>query len=191
MCCKRFEFRQTKILPNESIHDFNARLNVLSKHCSFDMAHLDQIILNASSKLREKLLLEKQLTLEKALEIAKYTAEGGKWMNQFIEAGSSISPEVRVKQEVNYSKQLSNFGSNIKFKNKSCYRCGSKHHLANDKNCPALKVKCHKCDVTGHFSNIVNLKSEPESPMSQNTTQFSPNQTTLWKIDTKGDVNVR
>ena len=71
--CERYNFRRVKILPKETIKDFNARLNSYSKYCNFnnytrDLAHLDQIILNASSKLREKLLLEKDLSLSKALD---------------------------------------------------------------------------------------------------------------------------
>lgn len=60
-----------KIVPNETIANFYARLNTASISYEFykyskDKAHLDQIILNAQPNLCEKLLLEKELTLVKS-----------------------------------------------------------------------------------------------------------------------------
>jgi len=88
--CERFNFRRIKIMPNETITNFNARLNSHSKYCGFnnysrDLAHLDLIILNAPQKLREKLLLEKDLTLKKAIDIASIAAEGSSWASQFCD----------------------------------------------------------------------------------------------------------
>ena len=156
--CERYTFRNVNILPKESIEDFNARLNTFSKHCEFnaysrDLAHLDQIILNAPTKLREKLLMEKELTLVKALEIARYAHLGSDWCNQFQED----------RKEVNWSRNTKFGGSNKlnhkvnKPKNdesnkKLCYRCGSNQHLANFKSCPALKIVCNKCSKKGHFA---------------------------------------
>lgn len=34
------------------------------------------------------------------------------------------------------------------------FRCGSDKHLSNDKNCPAAKVKCDKCNKKGHFARV-------------------------------------
>ncbi|ROL51121.1 Retrovirus-related Pol polyprotein from transposon 17.6 [Anabarilius grahami] len=35
-----------------------------------------------------------------------------------------------------------------------CFRCGSEKHLANDKNCPAVKVACRLCGKKGHFAKV-------------------------------------
>lgn len=88
--CERFNFRKVKISSDESMREFNARLNAYSKNCDFDnytrdLAHLDQIIMNAYPKLREKLLMEKDLILNKALDIAQYALEESLWCNQFEE----------------------------------------------------------------------------------------------------------
>ena len=157
--CERYKFRNVKIRPNETIVDFNARLNSYSKNCDFehytrDKAHLDQLILNATPKLREKLLLEQDLTLTKALDIAKYTLQGNLWCNQFD--GSADT----TKQEVNFNKNDSNnfkhfkkdSNKNFKASSKKCLRCGSGKHLANSNDCPARKVKCHSCEKIGHFA---------------------------------------
>jgi len=163
--CERFNFRKVTILPNESISEFNARLNTFSKHCKFDdysreLAHLDQIILNCPSKLRERLLMEKDLDLAKAIDIAKFAAEGSKWANEFV-PGSE--------REVNYTKPENKFKTNEKFSSndnfgkqgtRKCFRCGSGKHLANSKDCPALKVTCNKCSKVGHFAKYCLIKKD-------------------------------
>ena len=35
-----------------------------------------------------------------------------------------------------------------------CFRCGSKLHLANSKDCPAADKKCKNCNKTGHFAKV-------------------------------------
>ena len=169
--CERFNFRQVKIMPGETIEDFNIRLNKFSKHCKFDnysseLAHLDQIILNATPHLREKLLMEKGLTLTKALEIAKYAAEGKQWASQFPEV-----PNVKIKQEVNFNKNVkSDFkSSGTGNKVKQCFRCGSKSHLANENNCPAKKVKCRKCNKVGHYAKYCLVKKSFQSKEESKT----------------------
>lgn len=178
--CERYNFRKIKILPEESIVDFNARLNSCSKYCDFnnysrDLAHLDQIILNAHPKLREKLLLEKDLNLNKAIDIANYAAEGSNWANQF----NDIVPN----REVNFNKRSVKTSSHYSMPNKTkvktnlknkCLRCGSDKHLANNENCPAFKITCNKCNKLGHFAKHCltkskgKIKSEVKTVISDN-----------------------
>jgi len=136
--CERFNFRKIKILTGESISEFNTRLNT----------HLDQIILNSPPKLREKFLMEKDLNLNKAIEIASYAAEGSKWANQFAESTERevnfVKPEFRAPV---FPKE-----SSFKQSKSRCFRCGSGRHLANSKDCSALNSKCNKCGKIGHFA---------------------------------------
>ena len=154
--CERFQFRKILILPNESISEFNARLNTFSKNCNFhgysrELAHLDQIILNSPPKLRERLLMEKDLNLNKAIEIATFAAEGSKWANEFRQ---------NSEREVNFNKQVGKSGNsrdtnsskNERLSVRKCFRCGSPKHVANAKDCPAHKVTCHVCSKVGHFA---------------------------------------
>ena len=162
--CERYNFRRTNILPTESIIDFNARLNTVSKNCNFNNysrndAHLDQIIATAPSKLREKLLMEKDINLEKALEIAKHALEGSKWCNQFSLENNKVN--------INYSKDTNSKFVKNKMPNscgikgsKKCYRCGSPRHVANFEKCPASKVTCHKCNKVGHFEKFCLSRSK-------------------------------
>lgn len=175
--CERLNFRRVEILPGESVSEFNARLNGLSKHCDFDnysreLAHLDQILLNSVPPLREKLLLEKNLTLKKALEIAKYAAEGSSWALQFK---NNCPSEVQVKKEVNFNRSQKNkhkgysvSEGSSKTTTKACYRCGSKTHLANDKKCPAAKIKCNICTKVGHFAKFCLTKRNDNTCNTEN-----------------------
>ena len=102
-------------------------------------------------------MLEKDLILKKALDLAKYAAEGSQWADQFT--GTNV-PCVPIKQ-VNYSanKKAKPINSKITANNgRKCYRCGSNKHLANDKNCPASKITCNNYKKLGHYSKYCLLK---------------------------------
>ena len=100
--------------------------------------------------------MEKDLTLNKALEIANCALQGSKWCNQFSD-----------KLNVNYSKSA-NFDRDLKFKpafkkrenfkneskSRKCYRCGSLQHVANYNKCPAVKITCNICKKVGHFAKF-------------------------------------
>jgi len=167
--CERFNFRKVKISSDESMREFNARLNAYSKNCDFDnytrdLAHLDQIIMNAHPKLREKLLMEKDLTLNKALDIAQYALEGSRWCNQFEEMNIKEVHFNKDKYSKNFNPKVSNFKPNNSFnKSKKCYRCGSHKHVASFLKCPAIKITCNNCSKLGHFAKfcLSNDKSKP------------------------------
>jgi len=72
--------------------------------------------------------MEKDLTLCKAVEIAKLAAEGTKWASQF-DIGSHEVNFVNKKFKP-YSKFVPNKSKN-NTQSKSCLRCGSNKHLAN------------------------------------------------------------
>ena len=186
--CERLNFRKVKMNPGESVNEFNLRLNGFSKNCNFDnysrdLAHLDQILLNCVPSLREKLLLEKNLTLDRAVEIAKHASEGTKWADTFNETSVAIKKEVNFSRSKNNSKYPRGKYTN---KVKSCYRCGSNNHLANDKKCPAVNAKCKNCTKIGHFAKYCLTKSKVDSSDEKNVKQISSSEYT----DNCGHFNV-
>lgn len=40
------------------------------------------------------------------------------------------------------------------FQGKTCYRCGSKQHMANFQKCPAKNAICNACKKKGHFAKV-------------------------------------
>ena len=71
---ERLNFRSIGINPGESLLDYESRLNSFSKSCEFqnydrDSAHLEMVLIAAPQKIKEKLLLTPDLTLDIAKNI--------------------------------------------------------------------------------------------------------------------------
>lgn len=151
---------------NESIAQYVTRLRSLAKTCEFhdtDDEIVDQVIEKCNSrKLRKRLLKEHDLTLAKLCEIAAIIEAADHQAEQYknTQPTDTIVNDESDNDEVN---RISNRTHRIRFpkssisrqteKNQTCYRCGSKHHLAN--TCEVTKGKsCHACGKPGHFSNV-------------------------------------
>ena len=84
---ERFNFRSIGINPSESLLDYESRLNSFSKSCAFqncdrDSPHLEMLLISAPQKIKEKLLLTPDLTLDIAKNILKTMEVGSKWVSQ-------------------------------------------------------------------------------------------------------------
>ena len=168
---ERLNFRSIGINPGESLLDYESRLNSFSKSCEFqnydrDSAHLEMVLIAAPQKIKEKLLLTPDLTLDIAKNILKTMEVGSKWANQASSIKLDNNNDVKIKQEVNLNlakrdKQKGSYtseagGSRKRF---ACSRCGSNRHASNDKACPALGKKCNNCSLTGHFAQYCKTKA--------------------------------
>ena len=101
----------------------------------------------ADIKSRKRLLVERDLTLEKAIEITT-SLEGVEIETRLM---SSMSSRVPVKSE---ETEILQFNSKDKRK---CYRCASEYHLAN--RCKFKNSKCNNCGLTGHIAVACRNKS--------------------------------
>ena len=147
---ERLNFRSIGINSGESLLDYESRLNSFSKSCEFqnydrDSAHLEMVLIAAPQKIKEKLLLTPDLTLDIAKNILKTVEVGSKWVSQASSIKLENNYDVKIKQEVNLNlaKQDKQKGSNTSEaggsrKRFACSRCGSNRHASNDKACPAL-----------------------------------------------------
>ena len=148
------------------MNNFISALRELVKTCDFgemtDEMIRDQVVEKTNStKIRERLLMEKELTLqktqemgrriEKAIQEAKTLTEG----NLQTEKVNKIAKTYRrpPKSEATSTRHQPATSSNT-----SCYRCGSQAHLANDRECPAKQQECHTCHKIGHFSTVCRQK---------------------------------
>ena len=85
---ERLNFRSIGINPGESLLDYENRLNSFSEFCEFqnydrDSAHLEMLLIASPQKIKEKLLLSPDLTLDIAKDILKTMEVGSKWVSQF------------------------------------------------------------------------------------------------------------
>ena len=159
MHAERFNFRSIGINPGESLLDYESRLNSFSKSCEFqnydrDSAHLEMVLIAAPQKIKEKLLLTPDLTLDIAKNILKTMEVGSKWVSPASSIKLENKNDVRIKQEVNFNlaKRDKQKGSNTSEaggsrKRFACSRCCSNKHASNDKACPALEKKMQQMHV--------------------------------------------
>ena len=144
---ERYKFRQRKQHHGESIDFYVASLRDLAKTCSFETCTdkemiRDQIVEKTTMpKIRERLLMESELTLEKTLEIARSIESAVRESKILGNAQTSHVNRVHAP-------------SKPQQRERACYRCGSKSHLANDSRCKAIKHRCPKCTKIGHFEKL-------------------------------------
>ena len=188
---ERLNFRSIGINPGESLLDYESRLNSFSKSCAFqnydrESAHLEMLLIIAPQKIKDKLLLTPDLSLESARNILKTIEVGSKWVSHASSIKLENNHGVKIKQEVNLSlakrdkrKNSSTSEAVSSRKYYSCSRCGSKKHASNDKACSALGKKYNKCTLSGHFAHFFKTKasriyaelSKPAATTSKNPRQ--------------------
>ncbi len=108
----------------------------------------DQIVEKVhNGRIQERLLLEADLTLDKATQIANQLESAMANASEFVKpAELSVQRLHMRKKEANTRK-----GTQLKQQSRMrvqpecrCYRCDSSSHLANSKQCPALNKSCGK-----------------------------------------------
>uniref|UniRef100_A0A1A8VDN9 CCHC-type domain-containing protein n=1 Tax=Nothobranchius furzeri TaxID=105023 RepID=A0A1A8VDN9_NOTFU len=171
----RHTFRQRVQRADETVTQYVAALRALAVPCGFGAMECemirDQLVANATlSVVKDKLLLEEDLTLDKAVTIACQVEAAVK--NATLLSAASTAQTAAVQAvEVKDARLRGKRGArpaqargptskewhkkaSDKVQQRHCFRCGSEKHLANDKNCPAAKVKCDKCSKNGHFARV-------------------------------------
>ena len=186
---ERVLFRKIRQESGETTDTFVTRLRKLAETCEFldaDDAILDQVIEKCySSQLRRKALQDKDLTLDKLLQLARAMEAANRQAN-FIE-GNEGNKQVNKVQHDKPARKTYNSNTNRQSKPEvkkpkstenrtnepkaqSCGRCGSTKHTYYDlQKCPAKDKKCLSCGRLNHFSQYCKAKkhvyntSEPRS----------------------------
>ena len=168
---ERHKFHLAEQAEGEATDQFITRLRSLAISCEFkdtDEQIRDALITKTrSSKLRQQLLMEKELTLDKALEKAKIleTATFNKKsieqkrdgeINFLKKSGlkKQPAPSAQNKSE-NHDRQRNDH--QLKKPIKKCNRCGFRGHLGYE--CQRSKDKiCSNCNKQGHFAKCCRSK---------------------------------
>ena len=156
---ERFKFYQRQQKEEESLGDYLAALRKLSEHCNFETfleeAIRDKLVCGIlNNTIRKKLLSERNLTLQRAIEIAKGLEEAD------IQSKTISEQQQNIKEETSYKIIPKRYTPPRKIKsNKKCYRCNDPDHMANV--CPFKHLVCDKCNVKGHVGKA--CKKFPES----------------------------
>lgn len=159
-----WKFRSRTQKEGETIMEFITELQRSAKFCKF-AGYLEKELRNQlvfgmrSKRIRSRLIEEKNLTFEKAKEIAVS-----------MEASGEGAEVLERKHEVNYTERRTlqrGSGSKVtNHTNRQCYRCGSGAHLAS--TCKHKHVICNFCKKAGHLQRVC-LKFASQSTNTKET----------------------
>lgn len=151
---ERYTFNKMTQMEGESFDEFLTKIKSQSRKCEFGDLHdsllKDKIIIGIrNDTVREKLLSEADLTLQRTTQVCRASELASKQLKVFQ---NQYEPDVSA---FNKSKSAANKSkSNDTY---DCKRCGKKHA---PKSCPAYQQKCNKCKRKGHFAEMCNSRSK-------------------------------
>lgn len=159
---ERHTFRKRVQASHENIQQYVAALHALAANCDFgdkvdDMIR-DQLLEHLhSDDIRQRLLLEPDLTLQKATTLATQLEAATEHARRMTADRDAPVRAVQVKPHYARGKHRPTSRPTTapaSSTRKSCFRCGSDRHLANSSQCPAAKVFCKLCNKKGHFARV-------------------------------------
>ena len=167
---ERYKFRIRNQLPGESFDNWMLDLRGLVKNTNYtsltaitidDSMLRDQIVLGIlDPTVREKLLIETDLTFAKACEIVR-ACEAARSQLQKIHPSTEVGTVHRL---VSHQKPRGNSGQDGPF----CEGCGRRHKADQ---CLAKNVVCYGCNQKGHYQrrcpNAGNANAKQETSRSQ------------------------
>ena len=181
-----FRFQCRKQTEGESVQEFLHAIQKMSIYCGFGeflkRAQRNQFVCGLTSKrIQGRLLESRGLTLEKAVDIAVSMELSEKDANSLHKPDRQQVAMVNIsnKKKINNNKFTNrnsdlnfktnaNYNQNKKYqgtknnKERSCYRCGSKFHLANA--CDKINsAYCDVCKIKGHFTNVCTKRKLKEN----------------------------
>ncbi|UYV63703.1 K02A2.6-like [Cordylochernes scorpioides] len=168
---ERAQFNRRYQQDGEAVEEYIRVLHKMAENCNYGSLKeemiRDRIVVGVKNlQLLEKLQLEPNLTLERAIQAACQT-ECVKQQQTILRSTTTQAAnvdQVYEKKKPPPRRFNSTFGKRdaskkSKFQKWSkpeksgCIRCGaSKFHPYKD--CPAKEVKCHKCKKVGHFAKV-------------------------------------
>lgn len=161
----------TRVQENgETVEEFITALYKLSENCGYekfaglrDEMIRDRLVVGLSDKrVNERLQLEDDLKLEKAIQVARQSENIKK---QNLESAMGInnlkySPQTKFSNSRFSKPKQSNSNSQSTLRTQvstSCKWCGNKYHFKSQ--CPAKTSKCKTCSQQGHWASVCRNKN--------------------------------
>lgn len=152
---ERHKFNSRLQQPGETFDSFYADLVKLAASCNYgdikDDLIKDRIICGLCDKtVKNRLLLEENLTLERTIKVCRAAVEAQSQLKELnMDLPTTSSSVVLVKQK---PRDKNNYKSNKQGnKNYSCLKSGYSHNFGR---CPASGKVCKKCGKQNHFSQV-------------------------------------
>lgn len=168
-------FNQRVQQVGEPVDNFITSLYHLAEHCQFkDLREeliRDRIVVGLQdARLSEKLQLDPELTLEKAITVVRQSESVKKQQQTLRAPAAEIEVDWIQSKGKPPKKQCSPAPPPVLPGNKkeACQRCG-RSPLHNRQNCPAKEERCFRCNKMGHFGAV--CKSKEVSTVTVEQTQ--------------------
>ena len=155
---KRKIFWDLRQEEQETVTQYACRIRRVAQDCEFKDAQemlRDQFVLGIyDNQLAERLLAENasKLTFETALKRAE-ACERARQDRMAINTNADSVCRVETPKK--------------SFNSLQCYRCGSKEHVANSKECRARNQQCRNCGKTGHYAKVCRSKKSASKEVQQ------------------------
>ena len=167
----RHDLATRKQQPGESLDEFLEELKKLSKHCGFTTVtsetYRSEMIRDSfingltSNYIRQRLLENSELSLDRAYEIARTLHTAQKNSELYIQQSPRQIPSNVVAASISDQSTLHTNPDQDSLAamrkqtpaKRSCYFCGGFLH-ANRASCPARDTVCHNCSKKGHFAKV-------------------------------------
>lgn len=139
---ERYKFNTLYQVEGELLDEFVTKIKSQAMKCEFGTLEnslvKDRLVMGVKSDaVREKLLSDPELDLEKAIQICRASEQATKQLHDIQHAPAQVNAIRKVQQKTNSNYQ--------------CNRCGEKH---DRRDCPAYNKRCKKCNKKGHFSKF-------------------------------------
>ncbi|KAJ1174408.1 hypothetical protein NDU88_006230 [Pleurodeles waltl] len=158
----RYKFFQRKQEKGELVDDYVADLKKLALDCKFGAVHdeliSDQVVMHCNNQsIQERLWINGNSPLDDILAIVRKAEISERCISELKSTEESEDGIYKVtNRKARKEQKTLQSGEN----ERRCYRCESKDHLAYSKSCPALKLRCSKCRVVGHFEKVFKNKKK-------------------------------
>ncbi|CAN7949222.1 unnamed protein product [Ixodes hexagonus] len=172
---ERYVFRSQKQESGEPFEQFVRELQLKVKSCNFstlsDSMVRDQMVCGVTDKkLRERLLREEDLTLEKAIQLGK-AYEGLQAQNEILDGPRRVDAVDKRKRPDRHERKAQT--------GKICSKCDQN---LEPRKCPAYKKKCHRMN---HFTVCCKTKALVDEVKEQDDSDFAVLQISTCKTKKK------
>lgn len=159
---ENYRFHLSRQLEHQSVDDFLIELKKVAMHCKFD-TYLNTALRNQfvfgmkSAAIRNRLLENTDLTLEKALQTARQMELSNKGNAEISHNLKEVSFIAHNKKNRSHDKKVNNNNNNNASNSSSekqkarCYRCGGEHSTSK---CNRTNLYCKSCKLKGHIQAV-------------------------------------
>ena len=150
---EHYRFNRRTQEPGKTYDQYRTALRKLAEGCDFESTTPDEILRNRlvfgikDSKVKERLLRESKLTLEKTDEICR-AAESMLAQMKVVEDNTEGTVSAVQTDQDNPSRSKSKTINAIR----ECGNCGRKHDQQRREFCPAYGKVCNRCSKLNHFA---------------------------------------